>query len=498
MLGKNFLKILKGYFLILLLPILFAFANKIKATNYNLKHAEIKPLNRVSLYFDSLPNNINSQLSENKTLISFSFQNTKALQTNLLRGEGIINSLELLNHSSHLEVIIKLNSPRGYTYAILPTSQSLIIEVFEWKSLSTAEDNYRMGLLALSNNLSVARKYFESAFKDKIANAGFFLGMLFLRANLIDEAIQTLLEAEKLNCNIPDHYILLAQAFQLRNENIKSYEYRKKYFESTHFTNIHYLPVEPFLKDSIFKDINEELILAEESTTKKIDTARDTTKITTQYNAIDSIRNLNSKEMPVIEKILTYILLTIGFLSLILFILYLRWKSEKQKISSVGFKEELQKQTTEVKMSKALLSKVYQSSSQSKQQPPKPPVIESPNQINPEVKDLAKEIIASKQTLKKSSEESATEKSKATFKRIPPKLEIAFQIQKEQQELMKTKLKNIDQLPTEADPNKLIEKAKSFGLSKSSLYARQNITAIERDKSLAQKLFEKFYYKKKK
>lgn len=499
MLKKIILKILKRYFLILLVLILFAFTNKTKPSNYNLKYAEIKPLNRVSLYFDSLPSNINSQLNEHKTSLSFIFQNTKALQINPLRGEGIINSLEFFNHPSHLEIIIKINSPRGYTFVTLPTSQSLIIEVFEWKSLSIAEDNYRMGLLALSNNLSVAHKYFKNAFKEKISNAGFFLGMLFLRADLIDEAIQTLLEAEKLNCNIPDLYILLAQAFQLRNENIKSNEYRKKYFELTHLTNIHYLLIEPSLKDSILKDITEDLIINEESTKKNIDTAKDTTKITTQYNKIDSILSSNSKETQVIEKILTYILLTIGFLSLMLFTLYLKWKSEKRKISSaMGFQNELQKQTTAVKVSKTLLEKVYQSQSQSKQTPPKPPVVDSPNQINPEVKDLAKEIIASKQTFKKPYEESTIEISKSTFKRIPTKLEMAMQIQKEQQKLIKTKLENIERLPTDADPKKLIEKAKSLGLSKSSLYARQNITAIEKDKSLTQKLFEKFYYKKKK
>ncbi|MGQ9819569.1 MAG: tetratricopeptide repeat protein, partial [Candidatus Kapaibacteriales bacterium] len=491
------LQIFRRFALIFLALILYAFANITKANNYNLKFAEIKPLNRVTLYFDTLPNNINSQLNENKTLISFSFQNTRAVQTDPLRGEGIINSLEFINRQSQLEVIIKLKAPRGYTYAILPTSQSLLIEVFEWKSLSTAEDNYRMGILALSNNLSVARKHFEKAFKDKLGNAGFFLGMLFLRGNLIESAIQTLLEAEKLNCNIPDIYILLAQAYMFVNENVKSNEYRKKYFELSHQTNINYLEIEPSLKDSIFKEISEDFIFDEESTEKNIATFKDSTQIKTQLSTIDSIHTYNTKEPPIIEKVLLYILLTIGFLSLILFALYLKWKGEKRKLSTIhSFKDELKKQTSGIKVSKTLLDKSYKSPS--KTSVPKPPVINSPNKINPDIKTLAEEIIASKQTSLKLSEDSKIEKSKTTSRKIPPKLEISMQIQKEQQELMKTKLKNLEQLPAETDPNTLIEKAKSLGLSKSSIYARQNITAIEKDKSFTQKLFEKFYFQKKK
>lgn len=480
---------------------LFLFVVATKASQYTLLSVSIKPLNRVTFFFDSLPKSLNSFLNENKTNLSFTFYNTKSLQTSSIRGEGIINTVDFMNYPSRLEVLIKLNSPRGYTYALLQTSQSLLIEVFDWKTLSQADDNYRMGLLALSDNLSVARAYFEKAFKDKIANAGFFLGMLYIRANLIEDAIRILTEAEKLNCNIPDISILLSQAYSLIGDKAKSIEYQKRYYEATYSNRIKFIEIEPKLRDSIFKDLSNDLIFGEELASKNFnsDSLRDTIKKKPKQNKSDTTHLSIATDTPVVEKVLIYILATIGFLAVMLFSLYIKWKKEKRRITSekTEFQEELKKQTTRFKVGKPLLTKVYQT--ETKPRITKPPVIDSPNQINPEVKELAKEILSSRQTGVKTDGESAPADVASTpIRKIPPKLEIAIQIQREQQEIIKSKLKNLEQLPVDTDSSKLIEKANQLGLSKSSIYARQNLSAIEKDKSLTEKLFEKFYFKKKK
>lgn len=492
---------MRNIILTIMVLCIIAFAYTTKAYNFTLRFCEIRPLNRVTLFFDSLPQNLNSFLNEDKTMLIFTFNETKTIESKVLTGEGIIESVKFSNYSTYLELSIKLKSPRGYTYCILPTSQSIIIEVFDWKSLSPAEESYRLGLLSLPNNLNIAYNYFKNAFKEQIANAGFFLGMLYLRANQIDDALRTLTEAEKLNCNIPDINILLAQTYLIRGDTNRANEYRKRYFDLSNSTKIQFLKTNSNLKDSIFKKVSKELLFSDDF----INQVNQDSTIKTQFDTIqnhlykariDSTKSIGTTQSPLVEKMLIYLLAVIIFLSITLFTLYLKWKKEKKNITSKKnmFNNELNKQKTNVKVGNPLLSKLYQT--QINQSISKPPVIESPNPINLEVKELAKEIIASTQK-KSNTENQFSEESVSSSKKIPPRLMIAMQIHQEQQELIKSKLKSIEQLPIETDTNKLIEKAKTLGLSNISILAKHNISAIERDKTLIEKLFQKFYSKDK-
>ncbi len=80
--------------------------------------------------------------------------------------------------------------------------------------------------------------------------------------------------------------------------------------------------------------------------------------------------------------------------------------------------------------------------------------------------------------------------------KIPPRIEVAMQIQKEQAELIKRKIDKLEVAEIPLEKEKLEELAKNLGINKTSLLAKKNIEAIESNKELHKKLFEKFFPQK--
>jgi len=461
----------------------------------------INPLNRVTIYFDKFPKDFQSYLNSTKTLISIIVYN---IETNIILdsvvSEGIISKVLLKKISNHIEINIYLKSPRGYTIAPIEFSNSLMVEVFEWNALNHDEENYRMGLLSLTGNLAVARKYFESAFNGNIANAGFFLGYLYLKANEIEKAKEVFEKAEILGCNIPDLFFALAQIFDILKDQTKADAYRTKYFKHQGIAKYKPIEIDSALKDSIFKEVTELLPLEKGEQALEITSRQDT--FNKQQPIIISEQEISSKQdrFTIFEKVLIFLGVSIVLLSILLTSLYFKWKREK-KLRDIKkkFENELlkQKYTT----SSALAARLYkktetESKANTETTGSKEPTV---NSFNPEVKELAEKIISSKKQDDKEKSSTQTMINKQTpsisKSKFPIRIEKAMQLQKEQMELIKQKFGKLELSDIPTNKEKLEELAKNLGINKSSLLAKKNIEAMEKNKDLYNKLYKKFFKK---
>jgi hypothetical protein len=453
----------------------------------------VSPLNRLTIYFTDLPKEISSYLNSSKTIISVIINDAVSkVNKDSIVGEGIISKAILEKFSNHINIDIYLKSPRGYTITPLEFSNSLMIEVFDWSSLSPAEDNYRMGQLALTNNLAAARKFFELAFSENIANAGFYLGYLYLKANLPDKASQILLKAENLGCNIPDIYSAIAQSYYLLNDKPNFEKYKSKFLQNSNIANFKFINIIPELKDSIFKEVPE--IFDENNPKASADTNRtlDTAKKVQPIIISETKSEPNQGKYSLIEKVLIFFFTSILLVTVLLISLYLKWKKEKRILEiKKKFEDELLKQKG-MKLPQHFASQVYQKTEEFSKGDSKQDETKKTSDLNPEIKALAEQIIGEKRSeIQKENEEKA--QTPPIPKKYPPRVEIALQIQKEQAELIKKKIEKIESVSVSANSEKLEELAKKLGINKTSILAKKNIEAIEKNKEIYKNLYDKFF-----
>ncbi|MFN3781901.1 MAG: hypothetical protein ACK4SO_06975, partial [Candidatus Kapaibacteriota bacterium] len=374
----------------------------------------------------------------------------------------------------------------------------IMIEVFDWNSLSPEEDTYRMGQLSLTNNLAVARNYFEKSFKNNFANAGFFLGYLYLKSNLPEDAATILHKAINLGCNIPDVYAALAQTYYLLGKKSEYQKFRSQFLSNQDISNFYFIQIEPELKDSIFKNVQDIFAEDEEKIDKTIDVSQDTTKTTEPIVINQTNANRQTNNYLIIQKIIIFLTVSIFLVAILLFSLYLKWKKEKKLLQiKKKFEEELlneKRKTIPSQLAAKLYKKAEEISKEESDKESKVQQKEENAKFNRNIKELVEQIIVSKK-----SEQEISEKNnlKGAPKKYPPRLELAMQIQKEQLELIKKKFEQVETRLIPTDTEKLEELAKNLRINKASLLAKKNIEAIEKNTDLHKSLFEKFFPKKK-
>lgn len=465
-------------------------------TLYNI---QINPLNRLILFFDEIPKNITSQLNNTKTQIVITLKDVVSrAKPDSLVGEGIISKISIRKIQTNLELSISLKSQRGYTISPLEYSRALMVEVFDWNSLSVANDNYRMGQLALAENLSSARAYFEKAFNENIANAGYFLGVLFLKANKIQKAREILSKAQTLGTDIADNFAALAQVYHIMGDNNKFQEFRKKFINNTFSLSYSPIGIDTTLGDSIFKEVND--FFAFYDTQSKDTSIISQEKSPTEEKQNNSILNNNKQKVAssisLFEKILIFLVATVLLMSVMLATLYLKWKRQRANQLKEKFSSEFQNEQQKIRDIATFATKMYQNAEATKAETTHQNV-DSPNQINQHIKQLAEEILASKQKIEiKEKDQVSIQAQPSSKQKISPRVELAMQIQREQEELIKRKLQQLETSQLETSTERLLEISKKYGLSISSLYAKKNIEAIAKDKSIIEKLRSKFSSKK--
>jgi hypothetical protein len=159
---------------------------------------EIAPLNRLTIKFDILPNNIKSSISENKKAISINLGNMNWTdEKQQLNSNGIIKQVNLLREKDETTLILSLTEQRGYSIAKCPYTKTLIIDIFDWNKLDSVEDAYRLGLLSyIDNDYELAKPDLIKGAMGNNAEAAMFLGIIYLNEGKITAAQNSLRYAE--------------------------------------------------------------------------------------------------------------------------------------------------------------------------------------------------------------------------------------------------------------------------------------------------------------
>lgn len=201
----------------------------------NIFKVEINPDTRATIHCSEYPQNLISELSQDKKNVVLKFYNSNLSQDKgKLNGEGTIKEVQMMNFKNFVQISIKLNDKKGYSTTTLPYTFSVMVDVFDWSKLSPKEDSYRMGLLALeSKNYNLAKKYFENSTKDGNDMAYFNLGIINLRSGRYNDALSNLVKAEGLGLAIPDLYGGLSQIYSIKNNKQKSDYYKKLFSDRT-------------------------------------------------------------------------------------------------------------------------------------------------------------------------------------------------------------------------------------------------------------------------
>ncbi|MBL7976155.1 MAG: hypothetical protein JNJ85_14665, partial [Candidatus Kapabacteria bacterium] len=167
---------LLGILLLLCLPAM------VYSQQNQIKKAKLYNGNNLMLFMSGSQTKFTSELSADKKKITITIQNTGFNELpELTATNSRIESVFFQHSGKNTTVSILLKEKSGYTASLLPYSQSVSIDVFDWTTLTNAEENYRSGLIAFNNNiLSVAKDYFNRAEITQHPNATAYSGFISL------------------------------------------------------------------------------------------------------------------------------------------------------------------------------------------------------------------------------------------------------------------------------------------------------------------------------
>ena len=520
---------------------IFAFINVLIIANTNLfavsvRNYNIAPLNRVTIYFDKMPTISEEKLTQDKRMLDINLGEvdfTPAQQS--IVGDGIIKKVELIKKNKNTFLTLSLADARGYNIAKLPYSMGLIVEVFDWKQLDSAEEAYRMGLLSLiDDEVELAEVDLLKGVNGGIGDAGFFLGSIKLEKGKINTALKLFHFADFKKTSINDNYIALNQIYIHKKQNDKAEKYAKIYKANTGNTTI---PTIQFPQITETGELSEPLphidsVLNTEQNLVDF-MPDDTTKIDTNKVAGRDTTAVKNEES--IWEAENYLLIkyAVGIaIALILFVvyLYLKWRNkqlraiEEYKIS----KNKQQKSPTAEKKNKAdfnkLMNEKMKEHKSIKKSPTAKIVSQQPNEENnkgnqngkststtkPDYKKNAndllnfidkikkEDVIVKSDSVVKSELEVANfkaSKSSSTINRTnTANVDLASRLLNEQKKMKQEKLSNLSKTE-KLTPEKIDEVAKKIGISKGSLETKQNLDKLQNEDEL-KKLREKFGIKK--
>jgi hypothetical protein len=252
---------------LLLASVLLAATNVYGAVTLN--KIEINPLNRGIMYLSELPKDIKSSISTDKKSITLRLAGVNFPEKiNQINGSGIIKNISLSIAKKELIVILNLTDKRGYSIIHLPFTKAILVDVFDWNTISRADEDYRMGLLALeSQNYKLASKFFENSIKLGNPYSSYQLGILYLRNGDYDKAIKIFQFAENKEITINDLYAAFAQAYKKLKNTSKENYYKKLFTTKTGINEITFITEEKiFGGDSLAFDNDSILNIFGDST----------------------------------------------------------------------------------------------------------------------------------------------------------------------------------------------------------------------------------------
>jgi hypothetical protein len=502
---------------------------------------DVSQPNRAIIYCNEMPKKYTTELTADKKKITIHLNNAsvdeKARQ---ISGLGIMENVYVQSTNKNLDIYIILKDKRGFTVAPLPYSQALIVEVFEWNKLSSAEDNYRSGLLGMEDGVNKsARRYLESAVRAGDVNAAVFLGMIQLGEGKTNAAVENFHLALKGKTTINDVYAALSQVLYANNNQDKSKYYAEIFQKKTGLKTFPVInipknqdeitPSEPvalmeLLNDPILNDSSLNLT----DTTGKIK-SNDSLAKSGQFdnlfkNSKDSASAAKEgydKTIPSLvpewfSKILVFIGIFVILMTIIIAYAYMKWrKTQAEKIIQKStFGNDLRRASDRItpkpvqseaikayKKSGAILDKTIGNETTKEETKP----IENLKDKNIKTDDTTQDKLDQDKLfaiLSKVSENKVVETDdnrniiiEEKPKPVSAKLELAMHLREEQRKVKEQSIESLKTTKIPTDIKKLGEVAKSLGIEKGSIETRKALERFESDKNQLSEIEKKFQVK---
>jgi len=478
----------KNRILLLILLIQF-FLNFNFAFSINIKKIVIEPLNRINIYFDSDKLQFNHYLSNDKKNINIYIDDNLKFKDTLIKSEGIIENI-IFNNNSNPKIKITLKEKRGYNLLFLPTSNNLMIEIFQWDKLSTLEDKFRTSLLSFNNSITdIPIDDLQPLVKEKASNVSSILGLIYFKKGLINTSEKLLNYSIFLNDNIPEVYAALYLINSIKGNFDLANQNKNHFFSKTALDTIYNVEYE-------INNINDEQEILKFSYIDSLLLESNETSLTKRNQDTIILKDFptENKQVNAFNKLILYIVLIFSLFIISVISLYLKWRKNKineliesKKIKIPGKKAISNKITEVYKKNEPKKDDIKPNSNESNKTFEINKAKEKENILNL-IKQVTEEI---KQSEKLKKEQENTEKFNQSYN-IPAKVEIALNIQEEQKKLLNKNLEELKTTVLPIDKSKLTEVSKKLGIEVGGLEIKKEIDKLLNDEKELQNLKSKF------
>ena len=294
---------------------------------------KIAPLNRALICLHGKSPQFTSRLSDDKQSVIISIANAKpAANLFPIESSGIISSVTQVAGSG-VQLQVNLTDKRGYSAFLLPMSNAICVEVFDWSKLSEKEDSYRSALLALESGVyASAKDYLEQSAGRDVPNAAAILGVLEMMLGNEYKSLENLHIAADNSTNVPDAYSALSQYYTKKGDQQKAKHYHDLYTQNSggltaflpiQVGGLHPEKIKPndplsFLSYGVVPD-------ADTSTNDSAEKNQSSTKSKTKQPKSDNSKE-NGAWWASISPTYYYVVIGVGLFALMMFSSYRKWR----------------------------------------------------------------------------------------------------------------------------------------------------------------------------
>ncbi len=468
----------------------------------------INPLNRLRISFEKLPISYLSELSDDKKQITIQINEAFVFLDTNITNQGIINKTVIKANSESCVINLSLNDKRGYTIATLPYSNTFIIDVFQWNSLSSGEDKFRTALIALESKVrESAYDDLISSLKENTKDAAAVLGLELIKDSYIESAKLVLNYAEsKGDTSLYELYAGLSDIYNSIGNTTKSNEYSTKFLSLSKSSKLNFLL-------NTFKNPNDSLFLQK---LKFIDSLYNKVEVDSipiaKNDTNNRIINDSTKKTQtgLDSSIIEYIIYLLLAILLLIIYFYVKWRNNKlqdminnKKIkipdnnSDTKTKNDVQKKPINKK-----LANIYKKNDESLEEKQDKPIVKKieksesekiteQNEKSKTLLDIVRKVQDENKEKEKQDSMHPQQESRSRTQ-IPAKVEIAMNIANEQKKFKEQSLEEFNTLSLPSDSEKLYEISKKLGIEMGGFEIRKQMEKIMKNDKTMEELKNKF------